>query len=97
MSDCVICLENITKTYRMGEIEVNALAGVSLRIRRGEAIAIMGPSGSGKSTLMNVLGCLDRPTSGRYELDGETVETLNDDALAAIRADIAKSTPVAAP
>ena len=85
MSDCVICLENITKTYRMGEIEVNALAGVSLRIRRGEAVAIMGPSGSGKSTLMNVLGCLDRPTSGRYELDGETVETLNDDALAAIR------------
>jgi len=85
MSDCVICLENVTKTYRMGEIEVNALAGVSLRIRRGEAVAIMGPSGSGKSTLMNILGCLDRPTSGRYELDGEKVETLNDDALAAIR------------
>jgi len=85
MSECVICLEEITKTYRMGEVEVNALAGVSLRIRRGEAVAIMGPSGSGKSTLMNILGCLDRPTSGRYELDGETVETLNDDALAAIR------------
>jgi len=85
MSDCVICLEEITKTYRMGEVEVNALAGVSLRIRRGEAVAIMGPSGSGKSTLMNILGCLDRPTSGRYELDGEKVETLNDDALAAIR------------
>jgi putative ABC transport system ATP-binding protein len=69
----------------MGEVEVNALAGVSLRIRRGEALSIMGPSGSGKSTLMNILGCLDRPTSGRYELDGEKVETLNDDALAVIR------------
>ncbi len=85
MSECVICLEDITKTYRMGEVEVNALAGVSLRIQRGEAVSIMGPSGSGKSTLMNILGCLDRPTSGRYELDGEKVETLNDDALAAIR------------
>jgi putative ABC transport system ATP-binding protein len=85
MSECVICLEDITKTYRMGEVEVNALAGVSLRIERGEAISIMGPSGSGKSTLMNILGCLDRPTSGRYELDGEKVETLNDDALAVIR------------
>ncbi|MCX6025831.1 MAG: ABC transporter ATP-binding protein [Chloroflexi bacterium] len=69
----------------MGEVEVNALAGVSLRIRRGEAVGIMGPSGSGKSTLMNILGCLDRPTSGRYQLDGEKVEMLNDDALAAIR------------
>ncbi len=85
MSECVICLEDITKTYRMGEVEVNALAGVSLRIERGEAISIMGPSGSGKSTLMNILGCLDRPTSGRYELDGEKVDTLNDDALAVIR------------
>ncbi len=85
MSECVICLEDITKTYRMGEVEVNALAGVSLRIQRGEAISIMGPSGSGKSTLMNILGCLDRPTSGHYQLDGEKVETLNDDALAVIR------------
>ncbi len=85
MSECVICLDDITKTYRMGEVEVKALAGVSLRIDRGEAVSIMGPSGSGKSTLMNILGCLDRPTSGRYLLDGEKVETLSDDALAVIR------------
>lgn len=69
----------------MGLIEVHALAGVSLKIKRGEVVAIMGPSGSGKSTLMNILGCLDRPTSGEYTLDGESVQTLNDDQLASIR------------
>jgi len=82
---CVICINHITKIYLMGQIEVRALAGVSLKIRRGEVVAIMGPSGSGKSTLMNILGCLDRPTSGEYTLDGESVQTLNDDQLASIR------------
>ncbi len=82
---CVICINHITKIYLMGQIEVHALAGVSLKIRRGEVVAIMGPSGSGKSTLMNILGCLDRPTSGEYTLDGESVQTLNDDQLASIR------------
>ena len=69
----------------MGEMEVHALRGVSFTIRRGEVVAIMGPSGSGKSTLMNTLGCLDRPTSGQYILDGEPVASLNDDQLASIR------------
>lgn len=69
----------------MGEVEVEALRGVSFAIRRGEVIAIMGPSGSGKSTLMNTLGCLDRPTSGEYMLDGEPVATRTDDQLADIR------------
>lgn len=69
----------------MGENEVHALAGVSVKILRGEIVAIMGPSGSGKSTLMNILGCLDRPTSGDYYLDGEPVSDLNDDQLASIR------------
>ncbi len=69
----------------MGQIQVHALAGVSLKIKRGEVVAIMGPSGSGKSTLMNILGCLDRPTQGEYTLDGESVQTLNDDQLASIR------------
>ena len=82
---CVICINHITKIYQMGEIQVNALAGVSLKIKRGEVISIMGPSGSGKSTLMNILGCLDRPTSGEYTLDGESVQTLDDDQLASIR------------
>ena len=83
--DNVIELHDVTKVYRMGDIEVNALAGVSLTIRRGEMTAIMGPSGSGKSTIMNIIGCLDVPTSGRYLLDGEDIGELGDDRLAAIR------------
>jgi putative ABC transport system ATP-binding protein len=83
--DWVILAEDLMKIYQMGQVEVRALAGVSLKIQRGEAVAIMGPSGSGKSTLMNILGCLDLPSSGQYILDGEAVETLNDDQLADIR------------
>ena len=81
----VIEAHDLTKIYKMGEVEVQALRGVSFTIQRGEVIAIMGPSGSGKSTLMNTLGCLDRPTSGEYILDGEPVASLNDDQLADIR------------
>jgi len=83
--DNVIETHDISKVYKMGEMEVHALRGVSFTIRRGEVVAIMGPSGSGKSTLMNTLGCLDRPTSGQYILDGEPVASLNDDQLASIR------------
>lgn len=85
MSDWVIEAENLTKIYQMGEVEVHALRGLSVRIERGEMVAIMGPSGSGKSTLMNIIGCLDRPTSGEYILDGERVSDLKDDQLASIR------------
>src|SRR5216110_2221070 len=81
----VIDIENITKEYVMGEEIVRALRGVSLQIRRNEYLAIMGPRGSGKSTLMNMLGCLDTPTSGRYEFNGRNVAEMNDDELAAIR------------
>ena len=81
----MIELENVTKAYRMGNLEVGALQGVSLSIQRGEMAAIMGPSGSGKSTLMNIVGCLDVPTSGRYVLEGEEVGLLDDDRLAGIR------------
>ncbi|HJR81757.1 MAG TPA: ABC transporter ATP-binding protein [Anaerolineales bacterium] len=81
----VIEARDLTKVYKMGEVEVQALRGVSFIIQRGEVISIMGPSGSGKSTLMNTLGCLDRPTSGEYILDGEPVASLNDDQLADIR------------
>ncbi len=81
----VIVADNLTKVYKMGAVEVNALRGLSLRIARGEVVAIMGPSGSGKSTLMNIIGCLDRPTSGEYYLDGVNVSTLKDDQLATIR------------
>jgi putative ABC transport system ATP-binding protein len=83
--DWVIEAENLTKVYRMGQIEVHALCGLSMKVARGEVIAIMGPSGSGKSTLMNIIGCLDHPTSGEYHLDGELVSHLKDDQLAAIR------------
>jgi putative ABC transport system ATP-binding protein len=85
MSDAVIVASNLAKVYKMGEQEVHALCGVSLEIGRGEVVAIMGPSGSGKSTLMNILGCLDLPTSGEYSLDGEEVSLLEDDQLADIR------------
>ncbi|HWX15230.1 MAG TPA: ABC transporter ATP-binding protein [Chthoniobacterales bacterium] len=81
----VIDIENITKNYVMGEETVHALRGVSLQIRRNEYIAVMGPSGSGKSTLMNMVGCLDTPTSGRYDFNGRNVAEMDDDELAAIR------------
>ncbi len=84
-SSNVIETRDLCKIYKMGEVEVQALCGVSFAIKRGEVIAIMGPSGSGKSTLMNTLGCLDRPTSGEYILDGESVASLDDDQLASIR------------
>jgi len=81
----VIDIENITKDYVMGEEIVRALRGVTLQIRRNEYLAVMGPSGSGKSTLMNMLGCLDTPTSGRYDFNGRNVKDMDDDELAAIR------------
>ena len=81
----MITLEGITKLYLTGEVEVPALKGVSLHIPEGQFVAIMGPSGSGKSTLMNVIGCLDQPSSGRYILDGYDVSALTDDQLAWIR------------
>jgi putative ABC transport system ATP-binding protein len=81
----LIDIRNITKVYEMGEQEVQALAGVSLGVERGEYVAIMGPSGSGKSTLMNLIGCLDTPTAGSYVLNGKEVARMTDDELAAIR------------
>jgi putative ABC transport system ATP-binding protein len=78
-------LDQVRKTYQTGEVEVHAVRGVSIEIGRGEFVALMGSSGSGKSTLMNILGCLDRPTAGRYFLDGEDVSSLNRDALADVR------------
>lgn len=82
----MITIEGMTKVYRMGDIEVHALRGINLAIDSGEFVAIMGPSGSGKSTLMNMIGCLDTPTAGRYSLDGIEVATLNDNELSAVRA-----------
>ncbi len=81
----MITLHQIRKVYQMGDEEVVALQGLTLHIDEGEFVAIMGPSGSGKSTLMNILGCLDQPTDGQYELDGELVSNLDDDDLAEVR------------
>ena len=81
----MIELENVTKVYRMGKVEVHALRGVSLNIKPGEIVAIVGASGSGKSTLMNIIGCLDKPTSGTYLLEESDVNRLNDNKLAEIR------------
>jgi putative ABC transport system ATP-binding protein len=78
-------LENITKVYKAGQTEVSALRGITCRIKTGEMVSIVGPSGSGKSTLMNIIGCLDRPTSGKYRLEGIEVDSLNDNQLAEIR------------
>ena len=85
MSSPVIAVKNLVKTYVVGEVEVRALRGVNLEVQRGEFLAVTGPSGSGKSTFMHIVGCLDRPTSGQYFLDGQDVSRMSKDALAAVR------------
>src|SRR4030095_7328549 len=81
----VISVRNLVKTYVVGEVEVKALRGVNLDVQKGEFLAVTGPSGAGKSTLMHIIGCLDRPSSGQYILDGQDVSTMSKDALAAVR------------
>jgi putative ABC transport system ATP-binding protein len=83
--EALITTENLVKIYKLGDYEINALRGINLSIKNGEFVAIMGPSGSGKSTLMHILGCLDRPTSGKYMLDGQDMSSLDRNSLARIR------------
>src|SRR2546429_4135395 len=85
MSSTVIAVKNLVKTYIVGEVEVRALRGVNLEVQRGEFLSVTGPSGSGKSTFMHIVGCLDRPTSGQYFLDGQDVSRMSKDQLAAVR------------
>lgn len=85
MADNIIEFENIGKTYKIGEIEIPALKNISVSIKKGTHISLMGPSGSGKTTMLNILGCLDTPTSGRYIMEGEEISSLDDDKLSEIR------------